>query len=138
VHETALFEANHVCSGIQLLRLLHLTVLTQCSKSDSRSINIYSKVRPCMAVLGIAADDLLRQCAHASPLTGTFTLLLLPIGAWQLNREGAAVKDSHTHKRSAKGAGQQQWQQNTLTVTHRGHQLARRLTKPDASNQQAH
>ncbi len=64
-------------------------------------------------------------------------LLLLPIGAWQLNREGASVKDSHIHQRSAKGAGQQQWQQNTLTVTHRGHQLAGRLTKPDASNQQA-
>ncbi len=31
------------------------------------SIDIHSKVRACMAVMGIAADGLLTQCAHASP-----------------------------------------------------------------------
>ena len=30
-------------------------------------INVDSKVRVCMAVLGIAADALLKQCAPASP-----------------------------------------------------------------------
>lgn len=66
-HEPALFDANHVCSGVELLCVLHLTI--QCRKVTTVfiSIDIHSKVRACMAVMGIAADGLLTQCAYANP-----------------------------------------------------------------------
>lgn len=31
------------------------------------SIGTHSKIRVCVAVMGVAADGLLKQCAHASP-----------------------------------------------------------------------
>ena len=66
----ALFDADYVCSGIELLCILHPTVLIQCRKSIAvvTSSDFNCKVSACMAVLGTAADGLLKQCVHASPL----------------------------------------------------------------------
>ena len=39
------------------------------------------------------------------------------------NSQGAGLKDSHTYKWFAEGAGQQQWQQNPLALPDWGRKL---------------